>query len=301
VSEEKGQCWSRQGVCHALGLTERQLQSWERQNLIKPAAEYSFQDIAALRLLVSLRRKGIPAVRIRKALTAIRKMAGGGGDSFTDFKVFTDGKRIGIQVAGQKLEPVSGQLLMDFDSAEMHRMLAFPRKAETLQARKAEGDHWFQQALEMEQQQAPVEEIVVAYRKAIELNPECAGAWVNLGTIYFHGRRWKDAETCYVRAVETDPAYALAHFNLGNLYDESGDRSRALFHYHAALQLDPNYSDAHYNIALLLQSTGQNMRAVRHWQIYLKLDPASSWADIARRQLAALTEATVFEGKRGGS
>ena len=65
-----------------------------------------------------------------------------------------------------------------------------------------------------------------------------------------------------------------------------------------ALRLSPSYADVHYNIALLYQSMNQPMKAVRHWMAYLKLDPSSSWATIARRELAKLREATVVKGSR---
>ena len=58
---------------------------------------------------------------------------------------------------------------------------------------------------------------------AIELDPQSAGALVNLGTIYFHLRKWDEAERYYRQALDADPSYELAHFNLGNLFDEKGD------------------------------------------------------------------------------
>ena len=36
------------------------------------------------------------------------------------------------------------------------------------------------------------------------------------------------------------------------------------------------------------------MKAVRHWKGYLKLDGTGTWANIARRQLDKLREATVI-------
>lgn len=158
-------------------------------------------------------------------------------------------------------------------------------------------ERWFQRGLELEQSGAPAEEVIGAYRKAIEFDPNSAGALVNLGTVYFNARKWADAERHYQQALEVDPEYALAHFDLANLYDERGDRSQALAHYEAALKIAPNYADAHYNVALLYQGSNQPMKAVRHWRTYLKLDPSSHWANVARRELAKLREATVLPGR----
>jgi tetratricopeptide (TPR) repeat protein len=204
------------------------------------------------------------------------------------------------------MEAISGQLLFDFDTHELNKLLLFPAKGQhpnerrARQSQKVEAELWFQRALDLEQSGAPVEEIIEAYERASELDEQSAGALVNLGTLHFNARRWSDAERYYRRALDADPNYALAHFNLGNLYDEKGDRGKALNHYIAAIRLHSTYADAHYNIALLYQTSGQVMKAVRHWRIYLKLDPGSSWSIIARRELDKLRKATVLDGKRLG-
>ena len=100
--------------------------------------------------------------------------------------------------------------------------------------------------------------------------------------------------------IALDVRLPLAEFNLGNLYDEKGERSEALSHYLSALRYQPNYADAHYNVALLYQSTGQPLKALGHWKLYLKLDPNSSWAVIARRELAKIKETTIVRGPQQG-
>jgi tetratricopeptide (TPR) repeat protein len=203
------------------------------------------------------------------------------------------------------MEAISGQLILNFDQADISKLLSFPRPAEESEAARKiksrrEAEHWFEQGLNLEQAGAPVEEVIAAYLKASDIDPTSAGALVNLGTIYFNARDWRLAEQYYRQAVQVDPEYALAHFNLGNLYDERGDRAGALNHYLAALRIHPRYADAHYNIALLYQALGQPLKAVRHWKAYLTLDPASAWAAIARRELAKIKEAAILRGPRPG-
>ncbi len=161
---------------------------------------------------------------------------------------------------------------------------------------RREAELWFEKGLELEQTGAPMEQIIEAYQKAAEIDRTSAGALVNLGTVYFNARNWREAERHYRQALEVDPQYALAHFNLGNLFDERGNRAEALSHYLAALQIHPTYADAHYNVALLYQSIGQPLKAVGHWKLYLKLDPNSSWATIARRELGKLKDSTIVQG-----
>jgi tetratricopeptide (TPR) repeat protein len=299
------QAYSREDARRRLNISERQLRSWEKQNFVSSGGSYSFSDLLALRTLIGLRQSKIPTAQIRKALDALRARLGDVHNPLTELKIYTQGKKIEVQFEGQKMEPISGQLLLDFDEAEINKLLSFPeRTAEETrgnakQRTRREAEQFFEKGLELEQTGAPMEQIIEAYRKAAEIDPSSAGALVNLGTVYFNARDWREAERHYRRALEVDPQYALAHFNLGNLFDERGDRAAALSHYLAALRIHPHYADAHYNVALLYQSTGQPLKAVRHWKLYLKLDPNSSWAAIARRELGKLKESTIVRGPAG--
>lgn len=291
--------YSRREVCRLTAISERQLRGWEKQDLIPALETFAFSDLIALRTLARLRANRVPASRIRLAVTALREKLKGVTDPLKELRIFADGKRVTVQMGGSQMEPVSGQLLLNFDKEELHKMLSFPRsqarRRDEAVARQFEAVLWFEKALELEQTGAPVEEVIEAYKKAVALDPTSAGALVNLGTVYFHLKAWDEAERYYKQALEADPSYALAHFNLGNLYDETNDQSKALMHYLLALRLNPNYSDAHYNLALLYQGAGQALRAVRHWKAYLKLDPASPWAGIARQELDKLRRATLVK------
>jgi tetratricopeptide (TPR) repeat protein len=285
-----------------LGISERRLQSWEKQKLVPCLEIFAFSDLIALRTLIKLRQDRVPPLKIRRAVAALREKLGVASDPLKELKIFADGKRVTVQVAGSKMEPISGQLLLDFDQAELAKLLSFPQKedqetkASSSAKREFEALLWFERALDLEQTGAPADQVIQAYRNAIELDPHSAGPLVNLGTIFFHLQNWDEAEKYYRGALEADPGYALAHFNLGNLFDEKGDRSQALLHYITAIRLNPAYSDAHYNLALLYQSSGQVMRAVRHWKAYLKLDSTSPWATVARQELEKLRRATVIKG-----
>ena len=296
------QAYSRAGTRRLLKITERQLQSWERQKLIPASESYGFKELLALKTLLKLRAARVAPVQIRRALTALGRKLRGIQDPLAQLKIYVDGKRIRVEIDGRAMEAESGQLLLDFDQVELKRLLEFrvPDQPDADRVRRAAAEHWFQRGLELEQTGAPLAEVIEAYQKAVELDPTSAGALVNLGTIQFNARNWKDAERYYVNALEADPNYALAHFDLANLYDERGDRVKALEHYQAALKISPQYADAHYNLALLYQASNQPMTAVRHWTEYLRLDPASHWSSIARRELAKLRAAAVVHGARRG-
>jgi tetratricopeptide (TPR) repeat protein len=229
-------------------------------------------------------------------LESLRRKLGWVKQPLSELGFVSDGKKIAVRVAGQTMEALTGQILFDFDAAELGALTEFPdRKGSRNRMRESEA--WFQKGLDTEETGAPVELAIEAYRKALELNPAAAGALVNLGTIFYRQRNFVEAERHYVQAVAADPAYPLAEFNLGNLYDEQGRVKDAADHYHRALELNPAYADAHFNLALIAERSGESLRAVSHWKTYLKLDPSGQWAEIARRQLDRLRQATVIQSR----
>jgi tetratricopeptide (TPR) repeat protein len=284
--------YQRAEVRRMLHLSERQLRSWERLGLVPAADTYSFRDLIALRTIAELRARRIPLRKIGRALQSLKQRLSEVRDPLAELKIFSDGRNIAVRVAGQNMEALTGQILFDFDTSELASVQSLPSQPPP-PPRARDSEAWFQKGLFLEETGAPIEEAVEAYLQAVECNPQAAGALVNLGTIRYRLRQFKEAEDYYNRALEADPNYSLAHFNLGNLYDERGDLPKAHRCYEAALRINPRYGDAHFNLALLCERRGDVLRAVHHWKAYLKIDNASSWADIARRQLEKLRVALL--------
>ena len=285
--------YTRADVRRKFDLSERQLKSWEREDLLPQAEHYSFSDLIAIQTILKLRENHIQPKQIGRAIVSLRRKLDWVKQPLSELRIVSDGKKIAVHIAGQKMEAISGQILFDFDAAEIGGLMSFPGRKPSLN-RMRESESWFQRGLELEETGAPVEQAIAAYQKVLELNASAAGALVNLGTIFYRQRKFADAETYYKDAIEADPSYALAQFNLGNLYDEQGRIKEAFEHYRRALALNPAYGDAHFNLALLCERAGDNLKAVHHWKAYLKLDHIGQWAEIARRQLERLRDATVI-------
>lgn len=278
-----------------LGIQERQLRSWERQGLIENTAVFTFSDLIAVRTLQKLREKGIPPRRISHALASLKQKLSGIRHPLSELKIVSDGRVIAVQIAGEKMEAVSGQLLFNFDTAELGSLKTIPSRTPSPppHMKERQSEAYFQKGLALEETGAPPEQCIEAYTKAVELNPHAAGALVNLGTLQYRLRRFKEAERAYEQAIQVDPKYSLAYFNLGNLYDELGRQDKACENYEKALELNPSYADAHFNLALLAEKRGDPLKAVRHWKVYLQLDRSGEWADIARKQLERLRDAAI--------
>ena len=296
VSKAPQQDYSRADVRRQFRLTERQLKSWERESLVPPLESYSFSDLIAIRTILELRGKGFRSRNIAEAVSSLRRKLDDVKRPLSELRILSDGRKIAVWVAGHKMEALTGQILFDFEAAELGGVRDFPERKQAGDLLR-ESEVWFQQGLDLEETGAPVEKVLEAYQKVVELNPAAAGALVNLGTIHYRQRKFGEAERYYKQAIAADPSYPLAEFNLGNLYDEQGRLPDAFHHYKRTLALNPQYADAHFNLALLCERTGDTLKAVLHWKIYLKLDRTGQWAEIARRQLERLREATVIQSR----
>jgi tetratricopeptide (TPR) repeat protein len=288
--------WRRDDVCRMLGITNRQLASWEKLGFISDGESLGFPDLVALRTLKRLRELRIPVNTIKTAVASLKLRLEDIDRPLAQLRVTTEGRRIAVHVSGSRMEAISGQLLFDFGEREIEKLRSFPMKPEpsaqadvpAVDEEKAE--FWFQRGLALEETGAPVDAAIDAYRKALEANPAAPGALVNLGTILFRQHKYRQAREYYERAIQADPAYPLAHFNMGNLADEEGDFGTARRHYVEAVRLNPRYEDAYFNLALLSERTNDILRAIGYWSTYLKLDTTSNWARAARKQLDKLKQ-----------
>jgi tetratricopeptide (TPR) repeat protein len=276
--------YRREDVRRMVDVTERQLRAWENLGLVTARDTFGFSDLIALKTLKKLRELRIAPKQIQLAIRALKLRLKDVEEPLAQLRLTADGRKITVHLGGSRMEPVTGQLLLDFDAKELEKLRSFPAAGPN----KKLSEHWFQRGLTLEETGAPVEEAVAAYRKAIESDPNASGALVNLGTIAFRMRKLKEAAAYYARAMQADPSYPLAHFNVGNLFDEQGNFAEARNHYMEAIRLNPRYGDAYFNLALLCERNGDLLQAIGHWQSYLKLDSTSSWANTARKQLDRL-------------
>jgi DNA-binding transcriptional MerR regulator len=77
------------------GCTPAQLETWRRIGLLvpdadDPSAPYSFRDLVALRMVVSLLDAGLPMPRIRRAVTELLR----NGDDIAGLRLVTDGETV---------------------------------------------------------------------------------------------------------------------------------------------------------------------------------------------------------------
>ena len=276
--------FSTEDVQRILGLTGKQLDYWDRLRLVSPQKEqgnrfYDFRDLISLRTVKQLVENGVPANRLRRALAVLREKLAHVHAPLAELRVLSDGKDIVVENEGARLEPLSGQFVLNFEIRELGE------KVRVIAGRNA--DDWFATALEYEADGKTRAEAIDAYDHALCIDPQKLDALLNCGTLCYEEVNLKKAAEYFERALRADPENALTHFNLGSVLEEVGRLEAARLHLRHAVRLDPSYPDAHYNLAFVCEKLGAQNEAQRHWQAYVTLDPASPWCGYARQHLAS--------------
>ena len=280
--------FSPENVQRILGLTAKQLDYWDRLRLVSPQKEqenrfYDFRDLIGLRTVKQLIAEGVPANRLRRALTALREKLVQVQAPLTELRILSDGKDVVVERHGARLEPLSGQFVLNFETRDLGE------KVRVIAERNA--DEWLALALEYEADKKTRTEAMEAYDRALCVDPTKVDALLNCGTLHYEDGNFEKAVEYFARAISLQPESALAHFNLGSVLEELGNLEPARKHLRQAVRLDPNYPDAQYNLAYVCEKLLAFAEAREHWVEYLKLDPVGPWSDYARQRLSSSIQA----------
>lgn len=280
VSESSVQSYSRKDVLRILRIHAQQLRAWERAGIVTAAESYSFQGLAELRKLRDLRSARLSAGEIRASIQAMQR-ASGMSNPLLEAGIEQGRHRVIFRHRGKLVDPIGGQLLFDFEQgpeAEGQTRLR-PQPESTVGAAAA-----FLEAVTCEEA-GKLDEAIERYEAILANPPLHAPSAINLGTLYYHRKKYLRAEQLYRAATVADPNYALAFFDLGNVLDELKRLPEAIEAYEAAIRLVPHYADAHYNLALAYERIRAQRKALRHWTTYAKLDAQGPWHHQARIQI----------------
>ena len=284
-------CFSTRDASNILGIKTGRLRYWKRIGLVTPSNLkkgrrcYGFQDLICLKTAQGLVAQGLQATQMRNGVESLKKKFPGFDNYLANKRVYVFGSHAIIRHKDRLIEPQSGQLLFEFDLDDFaeeveHRIKHFESE------KTAEG--WFQEGLRYDSSKDTYPLALKAYQKAVELDPNFADAYVNMGNIYYRQELFVDAERCYRLAITCDPDHAEAYYNLGNTLDELDCTQEAGDCFQKSLEKDPNFSDAHYNLAATCEKLTLWEAACTHWKGYLNLDPVGKHADFARKRIKLL-------------
>ncbi len=125
------------------------------------------------------------------------------------------------------------------------------------------------------------------YEKILTADSSNAVMQYNYAYTCFNLNQLAQAETAFRRAVELDPQFADAYNDLGVTLEKQKKSGEAVEAYQKAVDLGTN-SDAFFNLALLKEKLGQYKASVELYEKYLTLDSDSTFADYARQRIEKL-------------
>jgi tetratricopeptide (TPR) repeat protein len=276
--------FSRSEFQRILNVSEKQLSYWEKLKLVTPRKKgdktYDFRDLITLRTAKQLIDKGVSAQRLQRSIVALQKQLAGVKSPLTELRIRSNGRDVIVERAGMHLEPISGQIVLNFETRELNdKVRVMPH---------SNADDWVNLGVEREEQsesEAGLHAAAEAYERALDMDPGHVDALNNLGMLSYEQGLLDNAAHLFRRAVELHPHHVLSRFNLGSVLEETGKLDQARHHLRLAVRLDGQHADAHYNLAFVCDKLGAYAEARRHWKRYLELDPNSSWANYARERL----------------
>ncbi|MDR0754393.1 MAG: tetratricopeptide repeat protein [Prevotellaceae bacterium] len=93
-------------------------------------------------------------------------------------------------------------------------------------------------------------EAIACYQKSLDIDPTAARVYNNMGYSYAGLENYTEAISCWQKAVDIDPTDALSYNNMGSAYYKLGNHTEAIDCYKKAAQLGDK------NTQILLKENG---------------------------------------------
>jgi tetratricopeptide (TPR) repeat protein len=122
-------------------------------------------------------------------------------------------------------------------------------------------------------QNGDVNDALVQYQDALNIDPHNAVARNNLGTALLKKGDADEAINQYRQAIQDDPGYILARINLANQLLPKGQVDEAIIQYQEALKIDPDDPAALHNLGNALLQKGDVDEAIAQYQHEIKINP----------------------------
>jgi Tfp pilus assembly protein PilF len=119
------------------------------------------------------------------------------------------------------------------------------------------------------------------YRRAMKDNPRDAALLNNLGYGYYNRGEWAAAEKQLRKAVDLEPKLASAWINLGMCLAVQGRYEEGL----AAFEKAVTKAQAHCNLGYIQATQGKIAEARRNYELALRIEPGSQMAGAALQKL----------------
>ena len=117
-------------------------------------------------------------------------------------------------------------------------------------------------------------------------NPKNGNGWIALGNAQMDAQRFADAVIAYQRALELDPRNVDVRVDMGTCYRGVGQPEKALEEYRKALKMKPDHLNANRNSGVVLAfDLNRRAEGVKMFEKYLALAPGAPDAIQIRQEV----------------
>lgn len=125
-----------------------------------------------------------------------------------------------------------------------------------------------------------LDKAIRAYCDSISINSEDYRAYSKAGLALWEKDYLEEAIVSYHRAIELNPNYDIAQNNLGVIYlDGLGTPDESLYYFKSAIEVNPNYTLAYFNAGRALQAMNENEEAASYYQMAMDLNRLTTEID----------------------
>jgi Flp pilus assembly protein TadD len=127
--------------------------------------------------------------------------------------------------------------------------------------------------------------------KAISIDPKLAEAHLTLGMLLNHQQDWAGAEKSLSRGLELNPDAPQGHYELAKTYWAMGKWQDAEPHAQKAVALNPDLAPPHVLLGNIALRKRDPQAALKEFQEYLRLDPSGPMAGGAQQMVTKIEQA----------
>lgn len=125
-----------------------------------------------------------------------------------------------------------------------------------------------------------LDKAIRAYCDAISVDSSDYRAFSKTGLALWEKDYLEEAIVAYTKAIDLNPDYDIAQNNLGVIYlDGIGTPKQALPFFKRAIEINPNYTLAYFNAGRSLQALGKNEESAKFYQMAMDLNKITSELD----------------------
>lgn len=278
-------------VSKLLGISTGRLRTLDRAGIVSPSGRrkgnraYTFPDLIALRAARDLLARKVRLRDVARAVDNIRATLPKVTRPLAELRIVSDGKRVVVKSPAFTYEPLTGQMLLDFDVKALRDDVVRVLRPVVGKERARTAYDLYVRASQLDENPGTLDEAEALYQRALEMDPWLAIAHTNLGNIRFRRGDEAEAERLYRKALSLDEKQPEAQYNLGYVMLERGDAQQAVDYFKGAIASDPQFADAYFNLAMAYEQAGESARARPCWRKYLEIEPTGTWAEIAKKHL----------------